>query len=54
MATNNYGFRFLDFSKMVNVLLSMGVLDQTPVLGNVHVKMSMLLTMPWCRRICLH
>ena len=36
------------------LLLSMGVLDQTPLLGNVHVKMSVLLTVPWCRRICFH
>ena len=54
MATNNYGFRFLDFRKTVDVLLSMGVLDQTPVLGYVHVKMSVLLIMPWCRRICFN
>ena len=54
MATNNYGFRFLDFRKTVDVLLSVGVLDQTPVLGYVHVKMSVLLIKPWCRRICFH
>ena len=54
MATNNYGFRLLDFCKPLMLLLSMGVLDQTPLLGNVHVKMSLLLTVPWCRRICFH
>ena len=30
--------------------LSVVVLDQTPLLGNVHVKMSVLLIMPWCCR----
>ena len=41
-------------AKRLMLLLSMGVLDQTPLLGNVHVKMSVLLITPWCRRICFH
>ena len=54
LATNNYGLDCWIFAKRLILLLSMGVLYQTPILGNVHVKMSVLLITPWCCRICFH
>ena len=52
MATNNYGFRLLDFCKTVDVAFVNGRAGSDASI--VYVKMSVLLIMPWCRRICFH
>ena len=52
LATNNYGFRLLDFCGTVEVAVVNGRAGSDA--STVYVKMSVLLIMRWCRRICFH
>ena len=56
MATNNYGFRLLDFCKTVDVAIVNGRAGSDASIGKCACKNVSVVAyaLPWCCRICFH